>query len=44
MTTLGIDAATKKYANATALDAVCLQFPDGVLTGGPVLATVVRLQ
>jgi osmoprotectant transport system ATP-binding protein len=32
MSTLGIDAATKKYANATALDTVSLQFPDGVLT------------
>jgi osmoprotectant transport system ATP-binding protein len=32
MTALGIEAATKTYDQATALDAVSLQFPDGVIT------------
>jgi osmoprotectant transport system ATP-binding protein len=32
MTTITIDAATKKYDTATALDAVSLQFPDGMMT------------
>jgi osmoprotectant transport system ATP-binding protein len=32
MTTITIDAATKTYDTATALDAVSLQFPDGMMT------------
>ena len=32
MTALGIESASKHYDNATALDAVSLQFPDGVIT------------
>jgi osmoprotectant transport system ATP-binding protein len=32
MTALGIESATKTYDKATALDAVSLQFPDGVIT------------
>ena len=32
MTALGIQSATKKYDEATALDAVSLQFPDKVIT------------
>ena len=32
MTALGVEAATKRYDEATALDAVSLQFPDGVIT------------
>jgi osmoprotectant transport system ATP-binding protein len=32
MTALGIQSATKKYDEATALDAVSLQFPDDVIT------------